>query len=151
MTEAFYPAAVANIMDEACESVLLALRFADEELCELASGRALPDCRGIVRRMRVRLPVPAVFAAIKVFDRVLLLARESRDSYDSDRPTRIPKVSGDVDFTVRNIWLRVAQRVDRRAAREFGWLEGRPWHAICQLLERLIQRAQDSFFGVSIV
>ena len=138
-------------MDEVRESVVVALRFVDDELGALSQGAALPDDRVIVRRMRVRLPVPAVFAAIKVLHRVLLLARESRDSYDADRKTRIPKVSNDVDFTTRGIYLRVANKVDRRAATEFGWLDGRPWHAICALLERLVARAERSFFGVSIV
>ena len=137
--------------DEACESVLVALRFVDELVDDLESCVMRGDHRSVVRRMRVRLPVPAVFAAIKILHRLLGMTRESRDSYDADRPTRLHKCPTDVDHTVRRIYLGLARRVDRRAALEFGWHDGRPWHAICRFLETLVSRAETSFFGVSIV
>jgi hypothetical protein len=137
-------------MNEACESVIVALRFVDELAEELEDCVERGDERAIVRRMRVRLPVPAVFAAIKVLHRLLLMTRESRDSYDADRPPKLQRCATDVDYTVRRIYLGLAKRVDRRAAVEFGWHDGRPWHAVCRFLETLIARAETAFFGISI-
>lgn len=137
-------------MDEICESVVVALRFTDELIDELEETMDRGGERAVVRRMRVRLPVPAVFATIKIMGRLLGMVRESRDSYDADRPTRVPRCSTDVDYTVRRIYLGLARRVDRRAATEFGWHEGRPWHVICAFMERLVANAESAFFGVSI-
>lgn len=137
-------------LSETCESVLVALRFVDELVGDLERCVQRDDERGVVRRMRVRLPVPAVFAAIKVLHRLLGMARESRNAHDEDRSVKLPRCSTDVDHTVRRIYLGLARRVDRRAAIEFGWYDGRPWHAICLFLERLVKRAESTFFGVSI-
>ena len=138
------------MMDEICESVIVALRFCDELVDELEDVMGRGGERVVVRKMRVRLPVPAVFATIKILHRLLGMVRESRNSYDEDRATRVQRCSNNVDYTVRRLYLGLARRVDRRASIEFGWHDGRPWHAIYAFLERLVALAESAFFGVSI-
>jgi hypothetical protein len=144
---------------EVCESVLIALRFVDELSSTIADGPS--DGRAYVRRMRVRLPLPACAAAIQVLAVLLKQARQARDAYAAGEPRATATEARtdartDVDFTVTQITAQIARRIQARVGRECA--RGRDeraraaelWGMVVQNLVVTIERAQNTLFGMRV-
>jgi hypothetical protein len=138
---------------EVCEAVLIALRFADELAATIADGTS--DARTYVRRMRVRLPLPACAAAIQILAVILKQAREARDAHAAGKPFASRDARTDVDFTINRITGRIERRIQDRLDRDNDargdsrhTATAGLWGVVVRNLTVTIERAQASLFGM---
>lgn len=151
-----FPSVRDDIDREICESVLIALRFVDELSTTIADGPS--DGKTHVRRMRVRLPLPACAATIQVLAVLLKQAREARDAHAAGESAarNTPTPVTDVDFTVVQIAARIERRIQARLREDNTRLELRNqraaecWGVVVRNLAATIERAQAALFGIGI-
>ena len=135
-------------MDEdARHSIVLALDYVHDlrsKVCDPVGeasaevpSKQMKVARSIMRDMRSSLPVPAIFAALKVMHRLQTFAQKTADAFEEDEGVPdLPSSENHVDFTVKQIWRKWLAALQKKASRRSDW-EDAQWNYYGELAKSL--------------
>jgi hypothetical protein len=149
--------------DEIKLTVVQSLVFADGYVPRLTQlvlpadgshgARSQQVARALYKKMRTTLPVPAIFAALKVLRRLHTFACLSAEAHEEGARAKLPASGGHVDHTVKRIfrdWERAVTAYETlRDTEHFEVGESNPWVALANTLHDVIEHNTRVFFGVS--
>lgn len=140
-----------------CSSVVKSLQFVDGYLADFNDQVLYSEtvdhvhlARDLHRRMRTQLPVPSIYCALKVLQRLAEYGELQRDAMDDERTVKLPKSKTDVDFTVKQIFKTWNEKVNtflnqHQDFNELGW---NPWKTLVETLDVVVKHNFKAFFGL---
>lgn len=108
--------------------------------------------RAIMRDMRSTLPVPAIYVALRVLQRLHLFALQTAHAFEEDEAVpRLPPSENHVDFTVKQIWRSWLAALQKIACSRSDW-EDAQWNFYADLadtLKEIVEYNTKRYFDIS--
>lgn len=142
---------------EVCTIVADALAFLHNSIIQyipiMVTGDkiSLSDAiKKISQRMRFKNSIPTNYAILQLLMRLNEYAAESEDAFDEERTPSIPRSKGNVDYTLKNIWVTWAKAIEEEEQKQSDWqeLDWNPYSGMVEGLDKLITRIWHKHFDV---
>lgn len=143
-------------MEEVRSSVLMSLQ-ATEKYLPLFSNHVLKGVetkdaqKTLLKKMRTTLPVPCIFATLKILQRVQSFMEIYSDAFDNEETPKLPSSNGHVDHTVKTMFRRWCKQLQKTVRQQQDWEdhEWNPYKVMAAHLKSVIEYNTKVFFGVS--
>lgn len=140
--------------DDMRQSVVMALEYVHDLRADITDPEVPPRrlAKAIMRDMRSSLPVPAIYAALKVLHRLQIFAQLTADAFEEEEAVPdLPPSLSHVDFTVKQIWRKWLAALQKRASRRSDW-EDAEWNyygEFAMALRSIIEYNTRRYFDIS--
>lgn len=104
----------------------------------------------ISQRMRYKNSIPTNYAILQLLMRLNEYAAESEDAFTDERTPSIPRSKGNVDYTLKALWVKWAAAIEDEQQKQSDWqdLEWNPYAGMVEALDLLITRIWHKHFDV---